>query len=45
MGRRRRAGRPRWVISDWFEDVDGAEFWLTMLAVAGWGLLLAVLWE
>lgn len=43
MGKHGKTGRHRWIISEWLDDVDGAEFWLTVLAVAGWWLLLVVL--
>lgn len=32
-----KAGKPKWVVSDWV-DVEPDQFWLTVIAVAGWGL-------
>lgn len=45
MGKRGKAGKPLWVIAEWLEEVDPAEFWLTMIAAAGWILLIALLWQ
>jgi hypothetical protein len=42
MSKRGKAGRHRWIISDWLEDIDGAELWLTIIAVVGWCVLLVV---
>lgn len=42
MGKRGRAGKTKWVIAEWIEELDAAEFWLTLIAVAGWVLLLVV---
>lgn len=45
MGKRGRPGKTKWVVSDWLEELDGAELWLTVIATAGWVLLLIwVLW-
>jgi hypothetical protein len=42
MSKRGKPGRHRWIISDWLADGDGAEFWLTLIAVVGWILLIII---
>lgn len=47
---RKRGGKPgrsRWIISEWLDDVDGAEFWLTVIAVVGWtvAIVAMLLWR
>ena len=32
-------GKSKWIISEWI-DLDHDDFWLTVIAVVGWGLLL-----
>ena len=35
-------GRSRWVISEWV-DLENDEFWITVIAVVGWGVAIAAL--
>ena len=40
MGKRGgRPGKSKWIISEWI-DLDSDDFWLTIIAIVGWGLLL-----
>jgi hypothetical protein len=39
MSRGGKPGRSRWVISEWI-DLDRDDAWLTIIAVAGWILLI-----
>ncbi len=34
-------GKSKWIISEWI-DLDSDDFWLTIIAVVGWGLLLLI---
>lgn len=42
MGKRVRPGKHRWIVSEWLEEVDGTELWLTVIAVVGWVVLVGV---
>ncbi|MCB0041035.1 MAG: hypothetical protein H6639_23800 [Caldilineaceae bacterium] len=41
MSKRGKAGRGKWIISEWL-DADSDDFWLTLIAIAGWLLLIIV---
>lgn len=40
MGKRGKPGKAKWVVAEWIEELDGAEFWLTLIGAAGWILLM-----
>lgn len=41
MSKRGKPGRGKWIISEWL-DADADDFWLTLIAIAGWLLLIIV---
>lgn len=47
MGKRGgKPGRSKWIISEWI-DLEGDEFWLTVIAVVGWtvAIVAVLLWR
>lgn len=44
MAKKGQAGKARFVLSEWV-DVDDDQFWVTVIAAAGWSLAILFAWE